>query len=64
MFILSVAAVALGVAWLASLFGLLLALAAFVAGVVIAESDLCDQTLGEAAPRRDRFASSPSNASG
>ncbi|MCS6803316.1 MAG: cation:proton antiporter [Chloroflexota bacterium] len=55
-FVLSVAAVALGVAWLASLFGLSLALGAFVAGVVVAESDLSSQILGEAMPLRDLFA--------
>jgi CPA2 family monovalent cation:H+ antiporter-2 len=55
-FVLSVAAVALGVAWLASLFGLSLALGAFVAGVVVAESDLSYQILGEAMPLRDLFA--------
>jgi monovalent cation:H+ antiporter-2, CPA2 family len=55
-FILSVAAVALVTAYVASLFGLSLALGAFVAGVVVSESDLSHQILGEIIPLRDLFA--------
>lgn len=55
-FILTVGAVALGTAYVSSLFGLSLALGAFVAGVVVSESDLSHQILGEIIPLRDIFA--------
>ena len=55
-FVLTVAVVALGIAYLSSWFGLSLALGAFVAGVVVAESDLSHQILGEVMPLRDIFA--------
>jgi CPA2 family monovalent cation:H+ antiporter-2 len=55
-FILTVAVVALGLAYGASFFGLSLALGAFVAGVVVSESDLSHQILGEILPLRDIFA--------
>jgi monovalent cation:H+ antiporter-2, CPA2 family len=55
-FILTVTAVALGTAYIASLFGISLALGAFIAGVVVSESDLSHQILGEIAPLRDLFA--------
>ena len=55
-FILAVAAVALGTAYVSSLFGLSLALGAFVAGVVVGESDLSHQILGEILPLRDILA--------
>lgn len=55
-FILTVATVALGTAYVSSLFGLSLALGAFVAGVVVSESDLSHQILGEVEPLRDIFA--------
>ena len=55
-FILTVGAVALGTAYVSSLFGLSLALGAFVAGVVVSESDLSHQILGEIIPLRDVFA--------
>lgn len=55
-FIVSVAAFALGTAYLSSFFGLSLALGAFVAGVVVSESDLSHQILGEVTPLRDIFA--------
>lgn len=54
-FILSVSVVALGLAYSASLFGLSLALGAFVAGIVVAESDLSHQILGDILPLRDIF---------
>jgi CPA2 family monovalent cation:H+ antiporter-2 len=54
-FLLTVAAIALGTAYAASLFGLSLALGAFVAGVVVSESDLSHQIIGEIAPLRDIF---------
>jgi len=55
-FVLTVAVVALGVAFAASFFGLSLALGAFVAGVVVGESDLSHLILGEVLPLRDIFA--------
>lgn len=55
-FVLMVAVVALGLAYSASFFGLSLALGAFVVGVVVSESDLSHQILGEVLPLRDIFA--------
>ena len=55
-FILSVGAVALGAAFVASLFGISIALGAFVAGVLVGESDLSHQILGEVEPLRDILA--------
>ncbi|MGH2532646.1 MAG: cation:proton antiporter [Thermomicrobiales bacterium] len=55
-FVLTVAVVALGLAYGASFFGLSLAIGAFVAGVVVGESDLSHQILGEILPLRDIFA--------
>jgi monovalent cation:H+ antiporter-2, CPA2 family len=55
-FVLGVVALALGTAYAASLFGISLALGAFLAGLVIAESDLSNQVVGEALPFRDLFA--------
>lgn len=55
-FVLTVGAVALGLAWSSTLFGLSLALGAFVVGVVVSESDLSHQILGEVLPLRDIFA--------
>jgi CPA2 family monovalent cation:H+ antiporter-2 len=55
-FILAVAVVALGTAYASSLFGLSLALGAFIAGVVVGESDLSLQVTSEIAPLRDIFA--------
>ncbi len=55
-FVGMVAAVALGMAYLSSLFGLSVALGAFVAGMVVAESDVSHQVFGEVRPLRDVFA--------
>jgi CPA2 family monovalent cation:H+ antiporter-2 len=55
-FVLLVAAVALGIAYASSFFGLSLALGAFVAGIVVGESDLSHQILGAILPLRDIFA--------
>jgi CPA2 family monovalent cation:H+ antiporter-2 len=55
-FVLAVGAAALGLAYSATWFGLSLALGAFVAGIVIGESDLSHQILGEILPLRDIFA--------
>ena len=56
LFTLGVVAVTLGTAALGEFFGVSLALAAFVAGMLIADSDLSHQVMGEAAPFRDVFA--------
>jgi CPA2 family monovalent cation:H+ antiporter-2 len=55
-FVLLVAAVALGIAYASSCFGVSLALGAFVAGIVVGESDLSHQILGAILPLRDIFA--------
>ena len=55
-FVLLVAAVALGIAYASSFFGVSLALGAFVAGLVVGESDLSHQILGAILPLRDIFA--------
>jgi CPA2 family monovalent cation:H+ antiporter-2 len=55
-FVLAVGGVALGLAYAASFFGLSLALGAFVAGVVVGESDLSHRILGDVMPLRDIFA--------
>jgi CPA2 family monovalent cation:H+ antiporter-2 len=57
LFILAVLAVAFGVAFGSSvLFGVSLALGAFLAGLVVGESDLSHQAAAEALPLRDAFA--------
>src|ERR671934_220388 len=55
-FVLLVAAVALGIAYASSFFGVSLALGAFMAGLVVGESDLSHQILGAILPLRDIFA--------
>jgi len=55
-FVLAVATVALGAAYTSSLFGVSVALGAFVAGIVVGESDLSHQILGEIQPLRDILA--------
>jgi len=55
-FVLTVGVVAIGLAYTATFFGLSLALGAFVVGVVVSESDLSHQVLGEVLPLRDIFA--------
>ncbi len=56
LFILTVVAVALGTAYLSEMFGLSLALGAFLAGLLVSESDISHHVLGELAPVRDVFA--------
>jgi monovalent cation:H+ antiporter-2, CPA2 family len=57
LFTLGVLAIALGIAFAAAeLFGVSLALGAFLAGVVLAESDLSHQAANDALPMRDAFA--------
>lgn len=55
-FILGVVSLALATAYLGSAFGISLALGAFLAGVLVSESDLSHQVVGEALPFRDLFA--------
>ncbi len=55
-FILAAGAIALGTAYAASIFGVSIALGAFVAGMVVARSDISHQVLGEITPLRDIFA--------
>ena len=56
LFILTVVGVALGTAYVSELFGLSLALGAFLAGLLVSESDISHHVLGELAPVRDIFA--------
>ena len=56
-FILSVVVLCLGVAWLTSMAGLSLALGAFLAGLIISESEYSHQALGNILPFRDVFTS-------
>lgn len=55
LFTLSVATVALGMAWIAAQLGVSLALGAFVAGVIVGESPRGHRILGDAIPLRDIF---------
>ncbi|HUS61189.1 MAG TPA: cation:proton antiporter, partial [Acidimicrobiales bacterium] len=55
-FVLSVVAVALGMAYVSEFFGLSLALGAFLAGLLVSESEISHHILGELAPLRDVFA--------
>ncbi len=57
LFILTILLLCLGTAWLTSLFGLSLALGAFIAGVVISESEYSHQIVAEILPFRDTFQS-------
>jgi CPA2 family monovalent cation:H+ antiporter-2 len=56
-FLLSVVVICLGVAWLTSKTGLSLALGAFLAGLIISESEYSHQALGNILPFRDVFTS-------
>jgi CPA2 family monovalent cation:H+ antiporter-2 len=55
LFLLSVIVLGLGTAWLTSVAGLSLALGAFIAGLVISESEYSHQALAEVIPFRDSF---------
>ena len=57
LFLLSVVAIGLSVAWLTSIVGLSLALGAFLAGLIISESEYSVQALGNLIPFRDMFMS-------
>lgn len=56
LFLLSVVALCLGVAWVTAQLGLSIEMGAFVAGLMIAEIDYADQALGKILPLRDTFA--------
>jgi CPA2 family monovalent cation:H+ antiporter-2 len=56
LFVLSIAALALGTAYASEEVGLSLALGAFLAGIIISESDLSHRVLGDLLPARDVFA--------
>ena len=55
LFLLATTSVALGVGYMAFSFGLSAALGAFIAGLVINESDYAHQALGDIIPLRDLF---------
>jgi CPA2 family monovalent cation:H+ antiporter-2 len=57
LFLLSIVVICFGTAWLTSLAGLSLALGAFVAGMLISESDYGQQALADVLPLRDLFSS-------
>ncbi|MFH1811157.1 MAG: cation:proton antiporter [Pseudomonadota bacterium] len=56
-FLLAVLSLCAGVAWLTSLAGLSLALGAFLAGLVLADTDFRERALGDVLPLRDVFTS-------
>jgi len=56
-FLFTVVLLCLGAAWLTSVVGLSLALGAFIAGLVVSQSQYSHQALGEILPFRDVFAS-------
>ena len=55
LFLLAVAAICLGTAWLASLAGVSLAVGAFLAGLLVSESDYADHALSEILPLQTLF---------
>ena len=55
LFLLTIIVLCLGIAWLTSLGGLSLALGAFIAGLVISESEYSHQVLADAMPFRETF---------
>lgn len=57
LFLLTIIAFCLGVAWVTSRLGLSIELGAFVAGLMVAEVDYSEQALGRVLPLRDTFAS-------
>ncbi len=57
LFLLAVGMICLAVAWLTSLMGLSLALGAFLAGLIISESEFSHRALGGVVPFRDMFTS-------
>jgi CPA2 family monovalent cation:H+ antiporter-2 len=57
LFVLSIVVICFGTAWLTALAGLSLALGAFIAGMLISESDYGQQALADVLPLRDLFSS-------
>lgn len=55
LFLLTIIVLCLGIAWLTSLGGLSLALGAFIAGLVLSESEYSHQAVAEVLPFRDSF---------
>lgn len=55
LFLLTIIVLCLGIAWLTALGGLSLALGAFIAGLVISESEYSHQAMAEVLPFRDSF---------
>ncbi len=57
LFVVTVIVICLGIAWLSALAGLSLALGAFIAGLIVSESEYSHQALAEILPLRDGFIS-------
>lgn len=57
LFLIAIAGICLGIAWMASSVGLSLALGAFIAGLIISESEYSHQAMGYILPFRDVFTS-------
>lgn len=57
LFLLAMVSLCLGVAWLTSMAGLSLAFGAFLAGLIISESEYSHQAIGDILPFRDLFTS-------
>ncbi|MDQ1251174.1 MAG: monovalent cation:H+ antiporter-2, family [Euryarchaeota archaeon] len=57
LFLLSIVVIGLSVAWITSMAGLSLALGAFLAGLIISDSEYATQALGNIIPFRDLFMS-------
>lgn len=55
LFLITVILICLGIAWLSSLAGLSLAIGAFIAGLIISESEYSHQAMTEVLPFRDGF---------
>jgi CPA2 family monovalent cation:H+ antiporter-2 len=55
LFVITIILVCLGIAWLSSLAGLSLALGAFIAGLIVSESEYSHQAMAEILPFRDSF---------
>ena len=55
LFVITIIMVCLGIAWLSSLAGLSLAIGAFIAGLIISESEYSHQALAEVLPFRHSF---------
>ncbi|MGC8658651.1 MAG: cation:proton antiporter [Desulfomonilaceae bacterium] len=57
MFVLGIVMIALGATWLTSSLGLSLALGAFIAGLIVSESEFSERALGNVLPFKDLFTS-------